>query len=119
MEQQQLQRLYIDKLIQSCYESMKHSTQIGKRIALSSDAKRSFYQLGATFKLFMSDIGQSFGINDMVEWLPEISKGTIQRLFFTKDAYHFNVSNLEYVLERMQTIADEEFATVQEPCFTV
>lgn len=119
MEQQQLQRLYIDKLIQTCYESMKHSTQIGKRIALSNDAKRAFYQLGATFKLFMSDIGQSFGINDMVEWLPEISKGTIQRLFFTKDAYHFNVSNLEYVLERMQTIADEEFAIVQKPCFTV
>jgi len=113
MEQQQLERLYIENLIQSCYKGMKNSTQIGKRIALSTDAKRAFYRLGATFKLFMSDIGDSFGLNDMVKWLPDISKGTIQRLFFTKDAYHFNVSNLNYALERMQTIINEKFAIVE------
>lgn len=119
MEQTQIERLYIEKLIQSCYEGIKHSHIIGKRIALTIDAKRAFYQLGATFKLFMSDIGQSFGLNDMVNYLPDISKGTIQRLFFTKDAYHFNISNLHYVLERIETIADETLTTMQTPCITI
>ena len=106
-QQKQIQRIYIQTLIQACKEGMNHSHKMGKRIALNEDAKRAFYQLGATFKLFMSDIGQSFGLNDMDKWLPEISKGTIQRLFFTKDAYHFNISNLDYVLKRIQEISDD------------
>lgn len=106
MNQKQLQRIYIEQLIQQCQNDIEHADHIGKRIALSIEAKRHFYQLGATFKLFMSDIGETFGLDDMVRCLPQLSKGTIQRLFFTKDAYHFNSYNLTYALNEISIIAD-------------
>lgn len=109
-----LQKEYLDILIEECDNVVKHGHKTPYSVAFNSYEKNMFVDLGIAFKTFMSMNGNKMSLRTLIIDYLELPYVTISRIIANENIMSAKIVTVEKFVERVKEVSNTRYEVIMK-----